>query len=92
MVKDSGELPIFYLFYLGSHLIKSKDLRISPLCDGVPAMNRWRSSNASASRREDVPKALPLERECVSEREEKVSLAGKIQLRDGIWLKQGRDE
>jgi hypothetical protein len=62
-------------------------------------MNRWRSSNASASRREDVPlalpleeKALPLERECVSEREEKVSFAGKIPLRYGIWLKQGRDE
>jgi hypothetical protein len=33
---------------------------------------------------EDVPLAKPLE--------EKVSLAGKIQLRDGIWLKQGRDE
>jgi hypothetical protein len=37
-------------------------------------------------------KALPLEGECVSEREEKVSLAGKILLRDSIWLKQGRYE
>ena len=60
---------------------------------GVPAMNRWRSSNASASGREDVPlalplvrvsvsereeKALPLLRVSVSEREEKVSLAGKF--------------
>ncbi len=55
-------------------------------------MNRWCSSNASASGREDVPKALPLVRVSVSEREEKVSLAGKIPLRYGIWLKQGRDE
>ncbi len=36
------------------------------------------SSNASPSRREDVPKALPLVRVSVSEREEKVSLQVKF--------------
>ncbi|MEH2203061.1 MAG: hypothetical protein V7K53_03120 [Nostoc sp.] len=37
MLKDSGELPVFYL---GSYLIKSLDLYISSLCDGVPARRR----------------------------------------------------
>ncbi|WP_334700322.1 hypothetical protein [Nostoc sp.] len=37
MLKDSGELP---LFYLGIYLIKSLDLYIFPLCDGVPARRK----------------------------------------------------
>ncbi|WP_335151173.1 hypothetical protein [Nostoc sp.] len=40
MLKGSGELPIFYLGILGIYLIKSLDLYIFPLCDGVPARRR----------------------------------------------------